>query len=122
MSIICDKWWGGWSEIEKTETTMKYLFDELSENESSFQDYHSPFADYEKLYLHEGSNGPIRKTCFNSFMMSFKSNLMASVLASMQAGLENLLAQLTIKCSTIFNTLVPELQQKASSEHSNSKD
>ena len=40
MSIICTKWWCGWSENEKVESIMKFLLEELNDKENIFLDCH----------------------------------------------------------------------------------
>ena len=60
MSISCAKWRGGWSENEKVENIMNRLLGELSEEENSFQDYHTPFANYARQHLHGGSNEMVK--------------------------------------------------------------
>ena len=94
MSIMCAKWWSGWSENEKVETIMKHLMEELSDIENCFQCYSSPRVNYERRRLHEGSNKPIKQTYFDNFMLSFQSNMMHTVVASITDGCENLLTQL----------------------------
>ena len=93
---------------------MKCLLDELSENECSFQDCHSPFANIEKRHTHEVQHETVKTEYFNSLMFSFQSNLMSSVASLLTSGLSNMLTQFTIQCKSVFQSSFSTLKFTAS--------
>ena len=91
---------------------MKCLLEELSDKENSFQDHHSPRVSYERRCLYEGSNKPIKQKYFANFLLSFQSNMMDTVAASMTDGCKNLLTQLRTNCNGILEHFMSQMLSK----------
>ena len=70
---------------------MKYLLDEFSENEGLLQAYYSPFSSIKNRQVHKGQHETAKAEYFNSFMLSFRSNLLSSVVLSLTSDLGNIL-------------------------------
>ena len=56
-SLKAVKWWGGWSEGERTGTIMRYLLDEFARYESGFSDMLSPDRDDTRHTTFMGEGG-----------------------------------------------------------------
>ena len=77
---------------------------------------------YERRYLHEGSNEPIKQSYFDNFMMSFQTNMMDTVATSMTDRCKNLMTQLRTHCNGILNHMVSKMQSKAFSNLTHNAD
>jgi len=76
---------------------MKYMINELTEHETTFEDFHSPCMNNEKRATHENNEDSISKTYFDSVFQVFQLNLLCSISSALQIGLSNILTQLSFQ-------------------------
>lgn len=76
------KWWGGWSETERTGTIIRYLLDEYAAYEDGFGDMLSPDRDDSRHALFMGGDGEdteedVNRRALALQIQSFKSSIKA---------------------------------------------
>ncbi|GJJ69490.1 hypothetical protein EMPS_01836 [Entomortierella parvispora] len=81
-SLKAVKWWGGWSETEKSGTIIRYLLDEYAAYEESFGDMLSPERDDSRHALFMGGDDESTEEGLDQRALSLQ---MQSIASSLQA-------------------------------------
>ena len=99
------KWWGGWIESEKRETIMKFLLNELQQDETSFSETHSPFRSANRRVSSEEREDPLTSSAFLA-AISLQRTTMQSVSTSVSNAIDGFPQQIVIQATSGLNQLL----------------